>query len=217
MRQARITCSRCRLATYDVKAELSGFRTAIREKLALPVDVTTRFDVQMAIGALTETDQRPRRGQSHQRHRRQPRQRHLGPAGSRAAARGQQRQRPAQPAARRGLRAQRAGQRQPDRRGPQHRPAQRRRQRRARRSVQHHARRHRRQRPAVRHGLRQRPAHDARLAAGVPRQHQQLRRRSRPVARARRSRWSHAAAPTTSTARPTGCSATRAFRATPTF
>ena len=40
---------------YDVKAELSGFRTAVREKLPLPVDVTTRFDVQMAIGALTET------------------------------------------------------------------------------------------------------------------------------------------------------------------
>ena len=40
---------------YDVRAELSGFRTAVREKLPLPVDVTTRFDVQMAIGALTET------------------------------------------------------------------------------------------------------------------------------------------------------------------
>ena len=40
---------------YDIRAELSGFRTAVREKLTLPVDVTTRFDVQMAIGALTET------------------------------------------------------------------------------------------------------------------------------------------------------------------
>jgi hypothetical protein len=40
---------------YDVKAELSGFRTAVREKLALPVDVNTRFDVKMAIGTLTET------------------------------------------------------------------------------------------------------------------------------------------------------------------
>ena len=41
--------------TYDVKAELTGFRTAIREKLVLPVDVTTRFDVQLGIGTLTET------------------------------------------------------------------------------------------------------------------------------------------------------------------
>ncbi len=41
--------------TYDVRAELSGFRTALREKLALPVDVTTRFDLQLAIGTLTET------------------------------------------------------------------------------------------------------------------------------------------------------------------
>jgi hypothetical protein len=40
---------------YNVKAELAGFRTAIREKLALPVDVSTRFDVKMAIGTLTET------------------------------------------------------------------------------------------------------------------------------------------------------------------
>jgi hypothetical protein len=40
---------------YDIKAELAGFRTALREKLVLPVDVTTRFDVRMAIGTLTET------------------------------------------------------------------------------------------------------------------------------------------------------------------
>ena len=43
--------------SYDVRAELSGFRTAIRESLVLAVDVTTRFDVQMAIGTLTETVQ----------------------------------------------------------------------------------------------------------------------------------------------------------------
>ncbi len=42
---------------YDVKAELTGFRTAVGEKVVLPVDVTTRFDVQMAIGTLTETVQ----------------------------------------------------------------------------------------------------------------------------------------------------------------
>ena len=64
---------------YDVKAELSGFRTALREKLPLPVDVTTRFDVQMAIGALTETISVHGEVIAHQCHRRQPRQCHFGP------------------------------------------------------------------------------------------------------------------------------------------
>jgi hypothetical protein len=41
--------------TYDVRAELSGFRTALREKLNLPVDLTTRFDMQLALGTLAET------------------------------------------------------------------------------------------------------------------------------------------------------------------
>ena len=40
---------------YDVRAELQGFRGVLRENLDLPVDLNTRFDVELAIGALSET------------------------------------------------------------------------------------------------------------------------------------------------------------------
>ncbi len=40
---------------YQIKAELSGFRTAVGEQINLPVDLNTRFDVQLAIGTLSET------------------------------------------------------------------------------------------------------------------------------------------------------------------
>ncbi len=41
--------------TYAVKAELTGFRTATREKVELPVDVRTKMDLPMAIGQMSET------------------------------------------------------------------------------------------------------------------------------------------------------------------
>jgi len=41
--------------TYNVKVELTGFRTATREGVELPVDVRTKMDVPMEIGAQTET------------------------------------------------------------------------------------------------------------------------------------------------------------------
>src|SRR5262245_40964806 len=41
--------------TYSVKVELSGFRTATRDNVELPVDVRTKMDVPMAIGQMSET------------------------------------------------------------------------------------------------------------------------------------------------------------------
>ena len=41
--------------TYAVKAELTGFRTATRDKVELPVDVRTKMDLPMAIGQMSET------------------------------------------------------------------------------------------------------------------------------------------------------------------
>lgn len=40
---------------YNVKVELQGFRTALRENVALSVDARTRMDVPMEIGAMAET------------------------------------------------------------------------------------------------------------------------------------------------------------------
>jgi carboxypeptidase family protein len=40
---------------YSVKVELTGFRTATRDGIELPVDVRTKMDVPMEIGAQTET------------------------------------------------------------------------------------------------------------------------------------------------------------------
>jgi len=40
---------------YNVKVELTGFRTATRDSVELPVDVRTKMDVPMEIGAQTET------------------------------------------------------------------------------------------------------------------------------------------------------------------
>ena len=42
---------------YNLKVELEGFRTAVREKVNLPVDVQTKLDIPMEIGARTETIQ----------------------------------------------------------------------------------------------------------------------------------------------------------------
>jgi len=41
--------------TYAIKAELTGFRTATREKVELPVDIRTKMDLPMAIGQMSET------------------------------------------------------------------------------------------------------------------------------------------------------------------
>jgi hypothetical protein len=41
--------------TYDIKVELSGFRTAVRNKVELPVDVRTKLDAPMEIGQMSET------------------------------------------------------------------------------------------------------------------------------------------------------------------
>ncbi len=40
---------------YNLKAELTGFRTALREKVDLQVDLRIRLDVPMEIGAMSET------------------------------------------------------------------------------------------------------------------------------------------------------------------
>jgi Carboxypeptidase regulatory-like domain len=40
--------------TYTLTVELKGFRTAVRDKLQLPVDTATRLDVAMELGALSE-------------------------------------------------------------------------------------------------------------------------------------------------------------------
>ena len=40
---------------YSIKVELTGFRTATRDSVELPVDVRTKMDVPMEIGAQTET------------------------------------------------------------------------------------------------------------------------------------------------------------------
>ena len=42
---------------YTVTVELTGFRTAIYEKVSLPVDVISRQDVQLTVGQLTESVQ----------------------------------------------------------------------------------------------------------------------------------------------------------------
>jgi len=40
---------------YQVKFELSGFRTAVHEKVTLQVDVSSKLDVPLEIGSLSET------------------------------------------------------------------------------------------------------------------------------------------------------------------
>ena len=40
---------------YNLKIELQGFRTAIREKIDLAVDLRTRLDVPMELGQMSET------------------------------------------------------------------------------------------------------------------------------------------------------------------
>src|SRR5215813_14070597 len=40
---------------YSAKVELTGFRTATRDNIELPVDVRTKMDVPMAIGQMSET------------------------------------------------------------------------------------------------------------------------------------------------------------------
>jgi len=41
--------------TYSVKVELQGFRTAVRDNVTLSVDVRTKMDVPMELGAMSET------------------------------------------------------------------------------------------------------------------------------------------------------------------
>lgn len=41
--------------TYSLKVELSGFRTAVYEKLLLAVDTATKFDVALQLGSLAES------------------------------------------------------------------------------------------------------------------------------------------------------------------
>ncbi len=41
--------------TYDIRLELQGFRSAVREQVTLQVDVRTRMDVPMELGAMSET------------------------------------------------------------------------------------------------------------------------------------------------------------------
>jgi hypothetical protein len=41
--------------TYSIKVELTGFRTAVHEKLPLAVDTATKLDIAMEIGSLNET------------------------------------------------------------------------------------------------------------------------------------------------------------------
>jgi hypothetical protein len=43
--------------TYRVTVELQGFRTAVYDEVALPVDVTARQDIKLELGALTENIQ----------------------------------------------------------------------------------------------------------------------------------------------------------------
>jgi Carboxypeptidase regulatory-like domain len=40
---------------YSLKVELTGFRTGLTDKLQLPVDTATKFDVVLQLGSLTET------------------------------------------------------------------------------------------------------------------------------------------------------------------
>ena len=202
---------------YQVKFELSGFRTAVHDKVTLQVDLASKLDVPLEIGSSERDRERHRRSGPDQHDRRLDGQRHHRPAGPGAAARSQQRGRPPQPPAGRRLHSELRRDRRANRRRVEHRPAQRRRQRRPRRSVERHAGRYRRQRPPVRHRLQQLGARDPRFAAGVPRQHQQLRRRLGSIVRRaglaghpqrnERLPWQ----------RPTGCSAIRVSRRTTTF
>jgi hypothetical protein len=41
--------------TYDVKVELSGFRTAVRQQVTLAVDSSSKLDMTLQIGSLSET------------------------------------------------------------------------------------------------------------------------------------------------------------------
>ena len=41
--------------TYALKVELQGFRTAVQDKLQLPVDTATKLDIGLEIGSITET------------------------------------------------------------------------------------------------------------------------------------------------------------------
>ena len=40
---------------YDVKVELSGFRTAVRQQVTLAVDSSSKLDMTLQIGSLSET------------------------------------------------------------------------------------------------------------------------------------------------------------------
>ena len=53
--QGRFSFPGLQPGVYDVKVELSGFKTYVREKVALQVDSTTQVDAVLEVGALTET------------------------------------------------------------------------------------------------------------------------------------------------------------------
>ena len=42
---------------YSLKVELNGFRTALRDKIDLPVDMSTQLDIPLEMGSLAETVQ----------------------------------------------------------------------------------------------------------------------------------------------------------------
>jgi hypothetical protein len=160
---------------YTLRVELAGFRTFIAEKLQLTVDTTARFDVRMDIGAIAETVQVTAETPVVNTVGREPRQRHSGHTDPRTAARGPQRRRLVEPAARRRLRASHGG--------VSHRCPVGLRQRREGRPVERHARRHRRQRQPVPGRLHVGAARHARLRAGVPHDDEQLRRRPGAIER----------------------------------
>ena len=89
--------------TYTVKVELQGFSQGVYKGVVLPVDIIAKQDVRLEVGQLSESVQVHAETTGHQHDRRQPRQRHQSAPDAGAAARGAQRRRPAQPAARRGL------------------------------------------------------------------------------------------------------------------
>ena len=43
--------------TYELKVEMDGFRTAVRERMQLRVDSPTTLDVSLVVGSLAETVQ----------------------------------------------------------------------------------------------------------------------------------------------------------------
>ena len=161
---------------YNVKVELTGFRTFVHEKVELRVDSITPVDAVLQLGSLSETvtvsEVTPIVNTTDAS---------VGNTMSRetdpqpARSKGAKRRAPAQPAARRGLHS--------DHECEHHRSALWLGRGRARRPAERHARRHRRQRSADAGRLHVGGAHDAGSAAGVPRPHDQLRRRDGPLER----------------------------------